>query len=271
MVSKKLINRTMLVVGIIFGVSSLLNYYGVFVDQGIYPMFEDMISRYRNAVHSAFRFLDKPLGDFAGFIAGLFRINVELQPYWKDVFIPMWLYLASLANASRADGRTLYRISLFSFGIIFALIFSVILSSQGAKLSPEPALTTLVVGVLLYEIAAYVLLMLLVRKEMRKSAPGFGRYVVEKPLTTITMGLFATVVFSFGFSNNGSVAALALIFFILMLGFRDMALAIFFAVENRGGWDGKFKDRLFRSKSWILGLFIVVVIAVATIGVAWAG
>ena len=154
-------------------------------------------------------------------------------------------------------------------GIVFALFSSVFVATQGTELSSSPALTVLVVSVLLYELVAYVLLLLLVKKEKRASAPGFGRYLVEKPLTTLTMGLLATAVLTLRLSDYESAVALTLIFFIFLLGLRDIALAIFFAVENRGGWNGAFKDRLSSSKSWLLGRMVVIVIIAATAGVVW--
>ncbi len=261
----------MFVVGFVFGVASLLNYYDIFAHQGIYPVLEALVSHYRSAVHSVFGFLDDPLRDLAKFIAGIFNISIDVQPYWKDVFIPIGLYFASSARATHGDGRRAYRTALFVCGIVVALFFSVFLATLGTELSPAPALATLVTGVVLYELISFVLLLLLVNKAERESSPGFLRYLAERPLTSIGLGLLTGVVFSLHFVDEENVTAFALIFFILLLGVRSIALAVIFAAENRGGWPGTFTERLFRSRSWILGVLVVVTIVVATLGVAWGG
>ena len=87
----------------------------------------------------------------------------------------------------------------------------------------------------------------------------------------LALGMLATGAASLAFADSANTAAFALILFILLLGLRSMMLAIMFAAENRGGWPGNFRERLFRSRSWILGVFVVVSIVVATLGVAWGG
>jgi hypothetical protein len=187
------------------------------------------------------------------------------------VFVPIGLYFASSARATHGAERATYRNALFLCGIVLALFFSVLLASFGAELRPAPALATLTTGVVLYELTSYALLLLLVNKEQRQSSPGFARYLLERPLTSIALGLLTTAVSSIGFADTENTATFALIFFILLLGLRSMVLAIIFAAENRGNWPGKFWDRLFRSRSWILGAAVVVTIVVASLGVAWGG
>lgn len=263
--------NTLCVVGFLFGVASLLNYYSVFAHQGMYPLLEAPIASYRTLVHTVFGFLDVPLEIFANYIAGLFQLRVDVQPYWKDVFVPIGLYFASTVRATHGASRATYRSVLFLCGIVIALVFSIFLASFGAELRVAPALATLTFGVVVYELISYALLLLLVDKEERQSSPGFWRYLIERPLPSIALGVLATAVSSVSFANNENRAAFALIIFILLLGLRSMALAIIFAAENRGGWTGKFRERLFRSRSWLLGVWVVVTIAVATLGVAWGG
>lgn len=263
----KVISRTMVVIGLVISIASLLGYYDKFIEGGITYVLDDIITAYRNVVYRVFGYFDFPLSVLAAAIARLFELNRELQPYWKDVIIPTWLYFAALATAAKAEGRTTYRVALFIFGAFLALTLSVLLATQGTELSPAPALATLVVGVLLYELAAYALLMLLVQKDKRAAAPRLGRYVLEKPLTTILMGTCATAMFSLGLSNSESVAALALVFFVFLLAIRDMVLAWFFATENRGQWEGSFTERLQKSKSWKLGCYVAIAIVCATGGI----
>lgn len=271
----KLILATLFVVSFVFSVAGVLSYYDVFLDQGIYPVLEGAVSSYRSAVHQAFSFLDDPLRSLVAWFAQVFRANLELQPYWKDIFVPTWLYFASLAFAARADGRVAYRRALFVFGLLLAFIFSVFVATSSKELSSAPALEALVLSVVLYELGAFVLLLLLVKKMNRASAPNFGTYLIEKPLTTLAMGIIAAMVLqlvlAFEFADYESAIALVLIGFILLLGLRDIALAIFFAVQNRNDWPGSFKDRLFSSKSWLLGSMIVLVILAASAGVVREG
>lgn len=265
----KLISNTFFVVGFVIGVASLLNYYDVYANQGLYPLLETLVGKYREVVQAAFGFLDAPLRALVRFVAGLFDVSIEVQPYWKDVFVPIGLYFASSARATHGDRRRAYRTSLFVVGIFVALSFSVCLATFGAELSPGPALATLVAGVVFYELLAFGLLLLLVEAEQRQSSPEFLRWLLERPVTSIVSGLLATAITRL--ASDANAAAFSLVFFIFLLGLRNMALAIFFAVENRGGWPGKFKDRLFRSRSWILGVLVVVTIIIATLGIAWGG
>ena len=266
-----IVEKTFAAVGFFFGIASLLNYYEVFADQGIYAVLEALVTRYREVVHAVFGFLDRPLEALAAFIAQRLQLHLELQPYWKDVFVPIGLYFANSARATHGANRAAYRYALFACGLIVALFFSMVLASLGAELRLIPALVTLTSGVVVYELFSYALLLLLVQQADRTSSPGFWRYVLERPLSSIALGMLATGAASLAFADSANTAAFALILFILLLGLRSMMLAIMFAAENRGGWPGNFRERLFRSRSWILGVFVVVSIVVATLGVAWGG
>lgn len=263
--------RPFAVIGFIFGVISLLNYYDIFAAQGIYPVLDALVASYRELVQFVFGPLDAPLAALVRLIAGLFQISVDVQPYWKDVFVPIGLYFASSARATHGSGRATYRNALFVCGIAIALIFSLFLASLGEELSPTRALATLTTGVVFYELLSYALLLVLVEKAQRQSSPGFLRYVIERPIPSVLLGLLAAAIFSLGPANSENAAAFALIFFILLLGLRSIVLAIIFAAENRGGWEGRFHARLFRSRSWILGVLVVATIIAATLGVAWGG
>lgn len=266
-----IVETTFSVVGAILGVAALLNFFQELADLGIYPVLEDLVARYRHAVYAVFGFLDRPLEAVAQFIASLFDWRLDLRPYWKDVFIPIWLYFANSARATHGDRRATYRYALFFLGIIVALLTSVALAGLGTELKLAPALTALTTGVVLYELISYALLLALVEEKERASSPSFWRYVIERPLPTIVLGLLANLVWPLAFADTENTAALALIFFILLLAVRNIALAIFFAVENSGNWPGKFRDRLFRSRSWRLGILVVVTIVVAAAGVVWGG
>ncbi|MBL8552284.1 MAG: hypothetical protein JNJ73_20005 [Hyphomonadaceae bacterium] len=263
--------KTFAAVGFLFGVASLFNYYNIFAHQGIYPVLEALVAKYREVVHVVFAPIDPPLRALAHWLAGLFHVRMDVQPYWKDVFVPIGLYFASTARATHGADRGWYRNALFFCGIIVALISSIFLASLGAKLSLAPALATLTAAVVLYELLSYALLLLLVEEAKRQSSPGFWRYVLERPLPSVVLGLAAMAAFSFSAANDENAAAFALIFFVLLLGLRSMALAVIFAAENRGGWTGGFRERLFRSRSWILGVLVVVTILTATLGVTWGG
>jgi hypothetical protein len=264
-------NGTLAVVGAVFGVASLLNYYDIFAHQGVLPALEALVARYREVVHAAFGPLDAPVRAVAKLIAGLIDVRIDVEPYWKDVFVPIGLYFASSARATHREGFDAYRYALYLSGVVIALIASVYLATLGATLRLEPALATLVTAVVLYELISFALLLLLVPKESRKGSPGFWRYAIERPLPAVLVGAITLAVFSIGFAREENTSAFALIFFIFLLGVRSMALATFFALENKGGWHGSFRERLFRSRSWILGVLVVATIGVATLGVAWGG
>ncbi|KCZ89976.1 hypothetical protein [Hyphomonas johnsonii] len=248
----------------VMGVLSLVMLAKQGLELGFVAPLETVTEFYRKLVQVFLGWADGPLGSLVARLAPHVP-DIHLQPHWKHILVPMWLYVG-------ADCRIMWKIGRLRAAVFFALtggLLALLASvAAGAVAVDDPLMRPL-----LFPVAALVVFNFLqaIWDALFKPVPGrtrwqvFGHYAGLFALGNLVLG---AVVVAVGLTLQGlglpGVNLVLLLVLVGLLALRDMSVAAL-GVEARRKPDQTWRQCFLAMANVRLGLAVF-----ATLGAALA-
>lgn len=257
-------SRTFFLISFLFSLISLVSFIDAWLKLGLVGFIGKVIASYRSFLEFFLGWLDPHLRSIALYVGNLFELDLQFYPHWKDIFVPVSLYLTRVAQVSWQMGRKRVASAYAGWGITVALALSLASGTVGLD---DPYLRTLMfplLGFVVYEIGASFLAAVMIGFEQDPWWRVFLFHLRMRAMTIIILG--AAVLVCALWVRVGVLPGFTAVFivaFVALISLRDIGISLWVAIFHPRPRGHTRRDKLASQANFWIGCTTLSIIAAA--------
>lgn len=261
--------KTVVIIGFISGVISVVAYLDTFMQLGIQGVLKKIVEAYHEMTKPLSYLFDPVLQFAITLIDECCRISVAFPQHWRDIFVPALFYLGRDATTNSRK-RLHYGIFLWALAIPMALLASFSAGGDALVTSPQHSFALFVLWFVCYDIISFAYEATFIGYQDNTWWQTFSYHSKVRTLPAICLGVIVWLFLAYFSESLPYAGAVSLVGYVFLLGLRDVAVSLWVTWVHPipdQGW----RERLRSLGHWKIGSSTVAIIIAAVGAIIWSG